>query len=93
MTPCAGLCPNPTMFSSPPSYQANNLGQGPGCFQTLSPLTSFTCGNSQGRQFSINGMNVNCTTPPRPADIPLRNGGYCIRVSPGGNQAAFFSAN
>ena len=93
--PCAQLCQNATTFTVPPTYQSGNLGAAPGCFQTSSTVQGFVCGNMGGRTFSINGQNLNCNSLPLPSAIPLRNGGYCVRVTPanaGGDLNAYFSA-
>lgn len=91
--PCDGLCQAPTVFSVPPAFQSPGLGQNAACYQTVSTLAGFTCGNGFRRTFSINGMTLNCGALPAINTIPRRNGGYCVQVSGGGNQAAFFSAN
>jgi hypothetical protein len=102
-TPCAGLCMNPTVFSVPPTYTNNNLGNGAVCLETTSNLTAWMCTNLGGRSFSINGQRVvngnanprqtDCTNVPTPAMTTKRNGGYCFQASGGGQAAASFSAN
>jgi hypothetical protein len=74
------------------SFQANPLGAAAACFQTISPLAGFNCGNADGRTFTINTTPVDCAAPPTASSVPPRNGGYCVRATAGGNPAAFFSA-
>jgi hypothetical protein len=90
--PCGGLCRNPMLFTVPGLFQSDPLGAAAACYQTTSPLTGFTCSNATGRTFSINDTTVDCAAPPLPTDIPLRNGGYCVRATAGGDATAFFTA-
>ena len=92
LQPCGGLCLNPTPFAVPGPFRSNALGAGAACYQTSSPLSAFSCSNAYDRTFSINGITVGCARPLSLATIPLRNGGYCVRATAGGNPAAFFSA-
>jgi hypothetical protein len=91
--PCDGICQGAVSFMAPPAFNAQNIGAGLGCYETTSALNSFMCGSANGRQFSINRMNVNCGAAVPTNNIPARNGGYCIRVTQGGNAGAFFTVN
>ena len=91
--PCDGLCANPTPFTVPPSFQSPGFGPGAACYQTVSALGGFSCGNANRRTFSINGATVDCAAVPALNTIPPRNGGYCVQATAGRNDAAFFSAN
>jgi hypothetical protein len=90
--PCGGLCRNPSLFTVPGPFTSATFGTGAACYQTTSPLAGFTCINVTGRTLSINGTTVDCAAPPLPSDIALRNGGYCVQATAGGDPTAYFTA-
>jgi hypothetical protein len=91
LTPCSGLCANPTTFGSA-SYSSGNLGSAARCFQTTAALRGGVCGNfASSRKLSVNGVNVPCNGGNWPSALPAkRNGGYCVQASAGDFPWAYF---
>jgi hypothetical protein len=81
--PCAGLCDNPTTFTTA-SYSSGNVGTGAACFETTASILGGNCSNvSAPRTFSVNGKVETCGQnwpTPLPAKI---DGGYCFQFSAG----------
>jgi hypothetical protein len=87
-TPCAGLCTNPTTFTTQ-NYQSGQLGTLATCHQTSANLQGVQCSNvTSPRTFSVNGNVMSCSTSTPPAK---RNGGYCIQTSSGNPTWASFA--
>jgi hypothetical protein len=96
--PCAGLCANPVIFTSP--YKSgmigdssfNPLGIGATCHQTTAPVQGFVCGNFTSippRTLSVNSTVVTCNGSTQPLPTP-RNGGYCFQLTAGGETSEYF---
>jgi hypothetical protein len=85
--PCASLCSNPVVFTTP-SYQSGNLGTGAICRETTANLSGGNCSNMSSRTLTVNGTAMNCTGWTLPAK---RNGGYCIQVTAGSPDYASFA--
>ncbi len=77
--PCAGLCTNPTVFTSR-NYQSGNLGTGATCHETTASLAGGNCSNLSSRTIKVNNTTVSCNGWALPAKL---NGGYCIQVGAG----------
>jgi len=87
--PCAGLCTNPTVFTST-TYTSSSLGTLATCHETTANLTGAVCENfTTTRTFSVNGVAQMCAT--NIALPPKRNGGYCFQASAGQPSYASFA--
>ncbi len=88
LTPCAGLCQNPTEFTAR-YYSSGWLGTGEACFETTESLAGMVCNNIESpREFRINGKTVSCgggLTLSEP-----RNNGYCLQTTAGAPEWASF---
>ncbi len=89
-SPCAQWCSDPVKFGSS-AFSSGNLGSSARCYETTAPLQGGVCGNfATNRRLTVNGTRMTCTGY-WPEPLPgRRNGGYCIRVTPGDYPWAYF---
>jgi hypothetical protein len=89
--PCAGFCTDP--ISVAPLTNSGDLGTGVGCYDVVGTLTAnrFICGNFVApRTFAVNGVSFDCVNGDGGALPPPVNGGYCMQVSAGDYDYAYF---
>lgn len=88
--PCAGICANPTKFTTQ-SYDSGPVGLGASCFETTADIHGGQCIGFAARLLKVNGMLKVCDGANWLVPLPAkRNGGYCFDISPGPNPAAGF---
>ncbi len=89
-TPCAGLCANPTEYTTA-SYSAFDIGTNAVCYETTAALSGGVCGYvANGRTLSVNGTAMPCTNDNWTSLPPARNGGYCVQTTAGDDAWAYF---
>jgi hypothetical protein len=86
LTPCSGICSNPTVLPAQNSHV--ELGSGSGCYESTFALQSANCGEfDSSRTLTVNGVQVNCNYENLSLP-PTQAGGYCFSVSAGGHSWA-----
>lgn len=91
--PCDGFCANSQEFSytGQNNYQSGSLGTGERCMETRSPTLGGLCGNMSARTLRVNGVQMSCNNAPW-SSLPAKvNDGYCIQVTSGNPDYAWFS--
>jgi hypothetical protein len=89
--PCDGFCTGATTLNYSGSYQSNNLGTGARCMETVTATSGGLCGNMSSRVLKVNGTTMSCNNASWSPIPPKANGGYCVQVTAGTPDYAWFS--